>query len=129
MQKNNIYPIMRPVLGIFLMGLVSISIVVNAQPLNISKSSIKELAAAKGNSCGDSDGIDITSKPSMVLTLAAEDAAIYLGEQQEKYRVIHFMSRHTARGYRSNLACEGYLRLVVGENELASNIFEAIKEV
>ena len=129
MQKNNIYPIMRPVLGIFLMGLVSISIVVNAQPLNISKSSIKELAAAKGNSCGDSDGIDMTSKPSKVLTLAAGNAAICLDEQREKYRGIHFKSLHVARGYRSNLACEGYLRLMVAENELASNIFEAIKEV
>lgn len=120
---------MRPVLGIFLMGLVSISIVVNAQPLNISKSSIKELAAAKSNSCGDYDGIDITSKPSKVRTLAAGNAAIYLGEQQEKYREIHFKSRHASRSCRSNLACEGYLRLMVAENELASNIFEAIKEV
>jgi len=49
MQMNDIYPIKRRVSGIFLIGLVSISILVSSQPLNLFKSSIKVIVIDAGH--------------------------------------------------------------------------------
>ena len=81
MQMNNIYPTKRGVSGIFLISLVSISILVSSQPLNLFKSSIKVVVIDAGHGGHDHGchGASATHEKDVAL-----DIALKLGAKIEK---------------------------------------------
>jgi N-acetylmuramoyl-L-alanine amidase len=78
---NNIYPRKRGVSSIFLISLVSISILVSSQPLNLFKSSIKVIVIDAGHGGHDYGCHGSTKNHEKDIAL---DIALRLGEKIEK---------------------------------------------